>query len=311
MISIIVTIYNSEKYLKRLFKSIDEQIDKNFELILINDGSTDSSEKICLEYIKNKKIQYINKKHEGVSEARNCGIKHVKNKYICFIDSDDILSSRYVMDFNNAIKEKTDCVCCKYIPIKENNLHIEINTKKNKKIKNQIIKANDIIFSNYGGYIWNKLLKKDIITKNNLKFDKKIEMCEDMLFLHEYMKYCKEFTLLDSINYYYIISNKSSSKNEKNMGWYTNFEVYEKLSKEKKFYSKNSKQKLIYEYIIHLYEGKYRLKKAKRNSKIEMITKQIKRLEKEFKELNGKKKTKFKILLYKIFYNQIFELKKR
>jgi glycosyltransferase involved in cell wall biosynthesis len=309
MISVIVTIYNSEKFLKRLFKSFDEQIDKNYELILINDGSTDNSEKICLEYIRNKNIKYIKKKNEGVSEARNCGIIHAKGEYICFIDSDDILSNKYILDFNNSIKQQPDCVCCKYIPIKQKNLNKKRTSSTTSKIK--ITNPNDLIFSNYGGYIWNKLLKKEIITKKNLKFNKDIMMCEDMLFLHEYMKNCKKIILLDSINYYYIVSKKSLSKNKENMGWYTNFIVYEKMIKELNLYSEREKQKLIYEYIIHLYEGKYRAKLAKLNKEFKTIDNKIVNLEKEGKKHFINKKYRIKLLIYKKLYKIIFTLRKR
>ena len=305
----IVTIHNSEKYLKRLFKSIDEQIDKNFELILINDNSTDNSEKICLEYMKKNEAQYIKKKCNGVSAARNCGIEHSNGNYICFIDSDDLLSKEYILDFNKSIKEQPDCVCCKYMPIKEENINTKINpTSVKKQIKKKKkINSNDVIFSGYGGYIWNKLLKKEIIIKNNLKFDKKITMCEDMLFLHEYMKYCKKTILLDSVNYYYIVSKKSLSKNEKNIGWYTNFKVYETILKEKEFYSDFSKKKIIYEFIVHLYEGKYRAIKLKNNDKLKLVRKKLQKTNKA--DLNMI--SKIKILLYAMFYKIIFAIKKR
>lgn len=93
-ISVIVPVYNVEKYLSRCIDSIISQTFSDFELILVDDGSTDSSGKICDEYgKKDGRVKVIHKRNGGLSSARNCGLENAKGNYICFVDSDDWISS--------------------------------------------------------------------------------------------------------------------------------------------------------------------------------------------------------------------------
>ena len=115
LLTIIVPIYNCEKYLPDLFLSIDNQKYKNYELLLINDGSTDNSEKICKEYIlKNKKAKYFYKNNGGVSSTRNFGIEKAKGDFICFVDADDVITPDYLLNFSNLINNnnKNSLFCC-------------------------------------------------------------------------------------------------------------------------------------------------------------------------------------------------------
>ncbi len=97
MLSIIIPIYNSEIYLQRCLDSLVSQTDKNFEVILIDDGSTDDSANICEHYCSsNYNFKYFHQKNAGPSAARNLGIKYAKGEFISFIDSDDFVSSSYV-----------------------------------------------------------------------------------------------------------------------------------------------------------------------------------------------------------------------
>lgn len=105
-ICIVVPIYNVEKYLNRCLNSIINQSYRNIEIILVNDGSTDSSEKICIEYQKkDKRIKYFYKKNGGLSDARNYGIDKCTSDYICFVDSDDFISKDYVKKLYKNMKE--------------------------------------------------------------------------------------------------------------------------------------------------------------------------------------------------------------
>lgn len=88
-ISIIVPVYNVEKYLKVCLDSIKNQTYNNFEVIMINDGSTDKSKKICEEYTKDARFILINQNNQGLSGARNTGLKNITGEYVLFIDSDD------------------------------------------------------------------------------------------------------------------------------------------------------------------------------------------------------------------------------
>ena len=113
-ISIIIPIYNVESYLRKCLDSIIEQSFPYFELLLINDGSTDASTQICQEYVeKDDRIRYFEKENGGVSSARNFGIKHSRGEYITFIDSDDWIEPNYLEILYKTIKERgsrKDCL---------------------------------------------------------------------------------------------------------------------------------------------------------------------------------------------------------
>ena len=112
VISIIVPIYNTEKYLNECVDSIINQTYKNIEIILVNDGSTDNCLKICDEYAKkDKRVKVIHKENGGLSSARNSGLDILTGKYVCFIDSDDYVATTFVYDmFNLITKYNADIV---------------------------------------------------------------------------------------------------------------------------------------------------------------------------------------------------------
>ena len=116
LISIIVPIYNVEKYLRQCLDSIMNQTYRNFECLLINDGSSDNSEDICREYVsKDSRFRYFEKENGGVSSARNLGIEHSKGEYITFIDSDDWVDSDYLeVLYNSLVDERADIAISTY-----------------------------------------------------------------------------------------------------------------------------------------------------------------------------------------------------
>lgn len=186
-ISVIVPIYNTEKYLPRCIDSILAQTYTGFELILINDGSTDNSGAICDEYAaKDKRIIVVHKENGGVSSARNQGIKIAKGEWIMFVDSDDYILKKHLQSFFNI----------------DSNVEFKIGGMETfgneiisiSPISQNIIRVN-IINSNYR-YIniyspCSKLYKRKIIINNCLKFDKNITVSEDLLFNLKYLLFCK------------------------------------------------------------------------------------------------------------------------
>ena len=119
LVSIILPIYNAEKYLERCLESIITQTYANIEIILINDGSTDNSINIIKEYaIKDSRIIIIDKENEGVSVARNIGILKARGKYICFVDADDYIEKSMIEKMKCCIdKENVDLVRINYYNI--------------------------------------------------------------------------------------------------------------------------------------------------------------------------------------------------
>ena len=113
-VSLVVPIYNSSKYLNKCIDSLVNQTLKDIEIILINDGSTDKSEKIIKEY-NDKRIKYISKKNEGIGKTRNRGIKEATGEYIAFVDSDDYLNEHFCeYMYKKAHADKCDLVICNF-----------------------------------------------------------------------------------------------------------------------------------------------------------------------------------------------------
>ena len=174
LISIIIPIYNAEKYIERCIESIQKQTYSNLDIILVNDGSTDSSALICDKYANtDKRIQVIHKENKGAYEARNTGLKLAKGEYIAFVDSDDHIHPDMISSLYQAIiREKTICSMCKGLRA-YNDTVIEKPDNNTTTILNQeeIIKR---LFSGDSDYVqyavvWNKLIKKEII--DNILFN--------------------------------------------------------------------------------------------------------------------------------------------
>lgn len=213
LVSIIVPIYNAEKYLDECIMSLLNQSYNNIEILLINDGSKDSSLKICNKYKNNKKIKIFNKKNSGVSDTRNYGIINSNGKFVSFVDSDDYVERDFIKNLVNSMKKNnTDLVIGSYNIVgdkikTDEELLKKLNNVNDKKLileKLINIEENNCIF----GYIWRCLYKKEIITKNNLYF-KKLKMSEDYLFLAEYVNNCRNVSIETKKMYNYRINNSS------------------------------------------------------------------------------------------------------
>ena len=187
-ISVIMPVYNSEKYLNKSIESVLGQSYKDFELILVDDGSTDSSGKICDEYaVSDTRIKVIHQANGGVSKARNTGIARSVGKYILFLDSDDEMDQN-LMEENFKIIEKLDpdilIFNFRYVfpdhttenGFKQNKLFFGDNRKffdekLEKVVENELMNAP-----------WNKIIRKEMIQNNNLHFDERFSILEDAMF---------------------------------------------------------------------------------------------------------------------------------
>ncbi|MBO4601336.1 MAG: glycosyltransferase [Bacilli bacterium] len=209
LVSVIVPVYNIEKYLDKCIESIVSQSYDKLEIILVDDGSTDGSSKICDEWkMKDSRINVFHKKNEGVSSARNLGIQHARGEYIVFVDSDDYANKNYI-EYLVKYTPEFDLISCGYYEeylnakierkITEDNTSISID-----EANNQIFK-----FNGYKGFVWNKIFKCNIIKNNNILFENNIHMCEDQLFLVNYLKFCNNVYIISDCLYNYRIRNSS------------------------------------------------------------------------------------------------------
>ena len=316
LISIIVPMYNSEKHLETLFKSISNQKYNNYELLLIDDGSKDNTKKICKEYAKkNDKAKYYYKDNSGVSDTRNIGIKKANGDYICFVDSDDIISENYLSDFAESINENSNSiVCCKCEIFSDEKSIKNHNISSNNKSKHFLNnKKYEVIYTEYAGYSVNKLFKRDILIKNKLFFNSEIGMCEDLLFVFEYLKYVDRVECLENINYYYRKSEQSASKNLSNEKWFSIFKTYELIEKNINICSENFKRKFDFMYQYYILYGKFRLRFIKDSKNYNKIKNDITQRYKNIDILNKKfnTKQKIKLLVYKYFNYIAFKVKEK
>ena len=121
-ISVIIPVYNTEKYVRKCLESVKNQTFKDIEIIVVNDGSTDNSSKIIEEFIEENKelnIRHLQKLNGGLSDARNFGIEHATGEYICFVDSDDFIDINLFSDLEKYIDKKVDLIKYKFIKIEK------------------------------------------------------------------------------------------------------------------------------------------------------------------------------------------------
>lgn len=216
-VSIIIPVYNSESTLKRCIESVINQTYKNIEILIINDGSKDKSLNIMNEYKnKDERIIVINQKNKGLSGARNTGVNNATGDYITFIDSDDYIKPNLVKDTIKIFEEyECDVVRNNYELSYENgktklrnemyeeNRIINIEEKKEELIQN-------ILLGKVQSYSWLLTIKREILDKNNLKFDEDIFFMEDIVFIIRLIFCIKNIYFVREPNYFYYQSNENS-----------------------------------------------------------------------------------------------------
>lgn len=229
-LSVIVPVYNVENYIRECLESLINQSLQDIEIILIDDGSSDNSGKICDEYSeKDDRIKVIHKKNEGVSIARNTGIEIAKSKYITFVDSDDWIElDTYKILMSELEKNDTDLIIYNYnnyIDKKEKNKDFPEDCILEGKEQIQTLQAT-ILAPEIGqdtffhtkflglGFSCNKIYKKDILEKNNIYFNmnNKRAVCEDILFNYQYLETISNVKIINKNLYNYRKLNTSATQ---------------------------------------------------------------------------------------------------
>lgn len=303
LVSVIMPVYNVEKYVGECIESIEKQDYKNIEVIIVNDGSTDNSRDIIQKYTKiYSNIRLYTKKNGGLSSARNYGLKYAKGKYIYFIDSDDIADEKIISKLVNSIeKNNSDLSCCRYSYLYTNKKVLsqfpEIGLLSSDETK-KIVLLEDSLKC----VVWNKLYKKSIIEKYNLSFNEKVTMGEDIEFTFLYLNKIKIVSLVNE-NLYYYRMRKSSLLNYQNEKDLTIFDVINKITSEDlSLYDK------IVEYYVLMYFKYYRL--LKKTGKIKEV-KNISLLKAIFDKRISAKTKKYIIAYYVLPERIKLELKRR
>jgi glycosyltransferase involved in cell wall biosynthesis len=213
-VSVIVPVFNAEKYLDQCITSILNQSLQNIEIIIINDGSTDRSKDVILDYCKKDgRIIFIDSINKGVSAARNAGIKIAKGQYVGFVDADDYLDSQmYELLYENAENHKAEMVVANIFKI-DNDLttisRLQLIDEVIDIDKNKEAIINDFLRFKFDYANWNKIYSNELIQKNHIFFEETISMWEDILFNLIFIQYAKVVVTLKNCLYYYRVIDSS------------------------------------------------------------------------------------------------------
>ena len=245
-VSVIVPIYNVEKYLEKCINSLLEQTLEDIQIILVNDGSKDSSGEIAKKYQADNpnKTIYVEKENGGLSDARNYGLKYATGDYVAFLDSDDYIEKNaYKEMYEKAINENADYVECDFIWEFPDKLKIDKQYPYNN--KKEMLSFVRVV-------AWNKLIKRKMITENNLEFPKGLRY-EDVEFTYKLIPFINKFVYVDKPFIHYVQRNGSIAnvQNERTAEIFTILDDVVKFYKEKNIYEEY-KEELEYNYARYL-----------------------------------------------------------
>ena len=221
LITVIIPVYNGEKYLSECLDSVLKQTYQNLEIIVVNDGSTDNTKSIVEDCSRRDgRVLLLNSEESrGVSEARNYGIKNTKGNYICFIDSDDVVKSDYIEKLFSEMDDDVDVVCCGYYEVQDD----VDNVLKEHTLPNKTLKNVDESYSLYSDCltesvlmqaVWGKIFRKELF--ENISFEPLIVGEDEVLFVNVMISNA----VIKTINYlgYYYRFHGHSSLSEANTG---------------------------------------------------------------------------------------------
>lgn len=229
MISIIVPVYKAEKYLHRCVDSILAQSYSDFELLLIDDGSKDSSGEICDEYAaKDFRVRVFHKENGGVSSARNIGLENAKGEWVTFCDADDYVTSDWLDSYREVMHENVDLAIQGYYIIDKDKT---IKKKLSQSIGYAVDEKRRLIAilmtQGVYGYLWVKLFRRQIIEDNHISFDTNSTFREDEQFFSKYLEYVTSFRCIDKENYYYVLP--TAEKMYGGDAYYSLFPIFQSL----------------------------------------------------------------------------------
>ena len=248
-VSVIVPVYNAEKYLERCILSILNQTLNDCEIILINDGSKDSSQEIIDQYKKQypDKIKTKSITNSGAAEARNVGLKMAKGEFIGFVDSDDYIDkTMYEKLYNKAITDHADIVVCGYFTEDEERIRSFQTGYLEQYGKSVSENPNTFV---YGvPYLWNKIYKREIIEENNIIFDRSLRIFEDLDFVYSAYPHANKISKVSEALYYYIKMNEESLTANFSEKF---FDIFPAIQKLKVYYKKIGRYDELEDYVIY------------------------------------------------------------
>ena len=248
-VSIIIPIYNAQKYIETCLDSVIKQTYQHFEVVLVDDGSKDASGVICDNYAKNdRRITVYHRENSGVSAARNFGLEHAKGKYILFVDADDAMESDMLEGcVLLAESYKAELVICSFrYHMMDDNRVVENS------LGSDFCETAKELFDHWFTVLvekeilnppWNKFVRKDLLDKNQIRFHEKFSICEDMAFSIQILAASKKTVLTGKMYYNYYLKSSGTLVYKFHENYFealTNF--YDSAYQYCKKFNNNSKQ---------------------------------------------------------------------
>lgn len=221
-ISIIMPAYNAEKTIERAIESVQRQTYTNWQLVIVNDGSKDATQTIIEQKCAtDDRIESYTINNSGPAEARNYALERTNGKWIAFCDADDWLADNALFSMIDAVRNFSSQlgVCYYTAPSGE---QVE-SLSKTETIKQFLVN------SEFGGYLWNKIFLKDIIEKYNIKFEKSIYICEDLLFVIQYTSHIRGCVIIPQKLYNYDVQPDGLTSSHFSMKKVTQLDALEKI----------------------------------------------------------------------------------
>ena len=213
-LSLVVPVYNMESLLPRCMTTLLSQSEQNFEIILVNDGSTDCSGQLCDTYASQNSsfVRVIHKKNGGLSSARNAGMDVAKGSFVCFPDPDDWVDSSYVEHFVQLQRTyHADLVCTGYYIDYDDRQFPSSNTSTRSVLTRRSALEWLLRPAGMGGFAWNKIYRLDIIRKNNLRFADDVGTTEDLDFAFRYLSFCSSIVWDPQIRTYHYYQREGAA----------------------------------------------------------------------------------------------------
>lgn len=257
-ISIIIPVYNAASNLDKLVNSVISQTFKSWELILVNDGSTDKTLQLLEQYAKiDDRIKIFTQDNKGPSAARNLGIKNVSGTYLTFIDADDEVKTNYLEQLIKPIQENEniDLVCAGYYELNEFYpagipLHDFADSMNEKTIHRETFLKN--IFKGLTGVLWAKLFKTSIIKEKQIQMPENLKLSEDLIFVIRYAKNIEKIALVFENIYYYNRLSDIGITRKLDKSFINNILDFNNLVLAEFFLEKETLQKQLKSRTVHL-----------------------------------------------------------
>ena len=254
-VSVIVPVYNVENYIGRCIDSLVNQTLEDIEVVIVNDGSTDDSQKVIDDYVQKypDKIKSFTIKNGGVANARNYALDKATGEYIGFVDSDDyVAKDMYEKLYNKAIEDNADIVNCGYYRETETRC-VEKETAYNPEFGNSVFE-NPYLIVDSVPYIWNKIFKRKIIEDNKIRFPN-LKIYEDLVFTYELFVEANRVSKVFEPLYFYTVTRETSLTFKFSEKRFDIFEAFGILTEymNQKGCLEQFRQEIIFTLLKHIY----------------------------------------------------------